>query len=212
MRRRAMIERDLQSILDDAVRQLGELVDLERNPVSAVSAISSFQPENETLYRKGEIPDHNSPDPDPDFFPRKSNNGNGNYGNYGNSNWTAVSRLFPYLERGGDPRLFDHLIPDHPPGDVPLSRWQQFIADARGFVVSGWLDRAQSLGWTIEDLFGADDVKPYARIDRAGLVLLLNGNRVVAISADVAGIETQTGARQTYRRRGVSLINNHAEA
>ncbi len=200
-----MTDRDLQSILDDAVRQLAEPVDLEQNPVSTISTVSSFQTENQTLYAKEETPDLQCDhDPDQGLHPRKGNTGNGNYGNYGNSTWAAVSRLFPYLERSSDPRLFDHLNPDRPPGDMPPNRWRQFIEDARAFVAGGWCDQARSLGWVIGDLFGADYYKPYARIDKGGLVLLLNGNRVVAISADVAGIETRSGARLTYRRRGAS--------
>jgi hypothetical protein len=118
--------------------------------------------------------------------------------------WEPVSRLFPYLERSGDVRLFDYLDPEAtPPGDMPASRWAQFIADARAFVIAGWLDRALALGWSADDLFGADDARPYARIDQAGLVLLLNGDHVVALGPEVAAIETRTGARQTYRRRGL---------
>jgi hypothetical protein len=90
---------------------------------------------------------------------------------------------------------------------MPASRWGLFLEDARTFIAAGWLQRALSLGWSIDDLFGGDDGRPYARIDRAGLVLLLNGDRVVAISEDAAGIETRTGARQTYRRRSLSCID-----
>jgi hypothetical protein len=40
-----------------------------------------------------------------------------------------------------------------------------------------------------------------ARIDQAGLLWLLRGHRLVALTADTAVTETPTGARQTYRRR-----------
>lgn len=126
--------------------------------------------------------------------------------NYGNSAWAAVLRLFPYLQRASDPRLFDHLDPDHPPGDMPPNRWAHFITDARAFMASGWYERARSLGWTDSDLFGADGERPYARIDQAGLVLLLNGNQVVAMGSDVAAIETRNGSRLTYRRRGINCV------
>jgi hypothetical protein len=201
-----MIDRDLQSILDEAVQQL---VDLPQTPAPK-SPMSQL--ENKTLYAGNETPDY-LPDhlPDQNFLARKGNMGLGTNGTYGSKvlnkinefqAWETVSRLFPYLERSSDPRLFDHLIPDRPPGDMPPARWLRFIEDARAFVASGWLDRARSLGWSIDDLFGADDVRPYARLDKAGLVLLLNGERVVAIGPDVAAIETQAGARHTYRRRG----------
>ena len=58
-----------------------------------------------------------------------------------------------------------------------------------------------ALGWSWIDLFGCDDERPFARVDKKGLVWLLNGNRLVAITADAAVIETKSGARQTFRRR-----------
>jgi hypothetical protein len=57
------------------------------------------------------------------------------------------------------------------------------------------------LGWGAHDLFGCDHDRPFARIDQAGLLWLLNGNKLVALTEDTAGIATPTGARQTYRRR-----------
>jgi hypothetical protein len=59
---------------------------------------------------------------------------------------------------------------------------------------------AVALGWTDADLFGCDDIRPYARIDRMGLVWLLNGRRVVAVTADTAAIETESGTQMTFRR------------
>jgi hypothetical protein len=58
-----------------------------------------------------------------------------------------------------------------------------------------------ALGWGPHDLFGRDRDRPFARIDRAGLLWLLNGDKLVALTADTATIETRTGARQTYRRK-----------
>ena len=91
--------------------------------------------------------------------------------------------------------------PACPPGDVPPDRWRQFLADARAFAGSPLAEQAAALGWTEDDLYGADDLAPFARRDKAGLLRLLNGNRLVEISEDVAVIVTRTGARQTYRRR-----------
>jgi hypothetical protein len=50
-------------------------------------------------------------------------------------------------------------------------------------------------------LFGCDRERPYARIDRAGLLWLLNGDRLLVLTESAATIETRTGARQTYRRK-----------
>jgi hypothetical protein len=91
--------------------------------------------------------------------------------------------------------------PASPPGDVPPGRWRQFLMDARAFAGSQWAEQAAALGWTEDDLYGADDAAPFARRDKAGLLRLLNGNRLIAISEDAAVIETRNGARQTYRRR-----------
>lgn len=93
------------------------------------------------------------------------------------------------------------LDPDRPPGDVPLRRWRQLIADIGDFVDGGWAEKAAVLGWTLGDLVGADRERPFARIDRAGLLWLLNGERLIAICENTATIETRTGARQTYHRK-----------
>jgi hypothetical protein len=98
-------------------------------------------------------------------------------------------------------RFLDDVDPGQPPGDVPLRRWQQFIADTRGFLNSGFAAQATALGWTVTDLFGCDDRRPFARIDKMGLIWLLHCDRLVAIRADAAIIEAKSGARTTCRRR-----------
>ena len=50
-------------------------------------------------------------------------------------------------------------------------------------------------------MFGADLRAPWARVDHAGLLWLLQGNKLVVLSEDRAVIETQTGSRLTYYRR-----------
>jgi len=50
-------------------------------------------------------------------------------------------------------------------------------------------------------LFGCDRDWPFARIDQAGLLWLLNGDHLIALTENTATIERRTGARQTYRRR-----------
>ena len=57
------------------------------------------------------------------------------------------------------------------------------------------------MGWSALDLFGCDDTRPHDRLDEAGLIWLLGGRRLVALSASTAVIETHTGARQTWPRR-----------
>jgi hypothetical protein len=94
---------------------------------------------------------------------------------------------------------FARLDPDQPPANVPLKRWQRFIDDVGRFLDSPFCAVAAALGWGSHDLFGADRDRPFARIDRAGLLWLLNGDKVLMLAQDAVTIETRTGARQTYR-------------
>jgi hypothetical protein len=94
---------------------------------------------------------------------------------------------------------FAQLDPDYPPGNVPLRRWRQFVDDV-GLFLDRWAAYAVALGWTPFDLFGCDRDRPSTRIDHAGLLWLLNGNKLVALSENTATIEMTTGARQTWRR------------
>ena len=85
--------------------------------------------------------------------------------------------------------------------DVPPRRWTRFIADADTFRASGFAEQAKALGWTDGDLFGCGPVRPVGSIDPAGLVWLLDSDRIVALTADMAVIESQPRARYVYRRR-----------
>jgi hypothetical protein len=108
---------------------------------------------------------------------------------------------------GGAPRAWAEALarldPNKPPGDVPPSRWLRFIGDCGRFLDAGWAARAAALGWGPLDLFGADREWPFARVDHMGLLWLINGRRLVALTADTATIEMPTGSYQTYRRRPV---------
>jgi hypothetical protein len=78
-------------------------------------------------------------------------------------------------------------------------RWTQFIDDYGRFLDDGWAERAAALGWGPLDLFGCDRERPFARLDRAGLLWLLHGRRLLALTADSARIETATGSVTYYR-------------
>lgn len=108
------------------------------------------------------------------------------------SNTRARSRT-PWAES------FARLDPDCPPGDVPAKRWLQFIDDIGRFLDSAFCAVAAALGWGPFDLFGCDRDRPFARIDHAGLLWLLNGDKLIALSENTATTATRTGARQTYR-------------
>jgi hypothetical protein len=100
---------------------------------------------------------------------------------------------------------FARLHRDRPPGDAPTRRWQTFIDDVGQFLDGGWAKKAAAIGWGSLDLFGADRERPFARIDCAGLLWLLNGDTLVELDRHRAVIERRTGAQQTYRRRPVAV-------
>ncbi len=56
------------------------------------------------------------------------------------------------------------------------------------------------------DLFGAHRTKPRVRLDCAGLVLLLQGRPVAAITEDSAAIKTASGGSLTFRRRAAPPV------
>jgi len=100
---------------------------------------------------------------------------------------------------------FARLDPMRPPIDVSKRRWLRFIDDCGGFLDAGWVGRAAALGWGPLDLFGCNKERPFARIDHAGLLWLVNGGAIVELHRDRAIIKTQGGAFQTYRRRPVEV-------
>ena len=115
---------------------------------------------------------------------------------------TAVRQL------GGSPyaEALDRLergCPDY----VEAERWQHCLIDAQRFLAK-WGEHAESLSWTSRDLFGLAPVpdKPTAnfqrlsRYDLTGLIWLLRGDPVVALTETTAAIRHATGNITTYRR------------
>ena len=78
--------------------------------------------------------------------------------------------------------------------------WQQLIVDAERFL-DDWAAQAAALGWPTWELFGCCRRAPWGRIQGMGLVLLLRGDEIAALTATEAVIRSRTGARQTYGRR-----------
>jgi len=95
--------------------------------------------------------------------------------------------------------------PDH----VEAMRWKQAIEDGRAFLAK-WGEQAEALGWDSRDLFGlhTPPERPhpsYRRLSRygaTGLIWLLQGRDVIALTAEGAVIRTATGAILTYYRHG----------
>jgi hypothetical protein len=77
-----------------------------------------------------------------------------------------------------------------------------------GYSVLHWGAQAQAFGWTADELFGFPDVpdRPAAnysrsaRLDDTGLIWLLGGRPVVALTATEAAYRCPSGAILTYRR------------
>lgn len=84
--------------------------------------------------------------------------------------------------------------------------WQQAVEDGWRFL-GQWGDQAHALGWTARDLFGlaavpdrpAPNYRRLSRYDQTGLVWLLQGRPVMALTQDTAVIENATGT-VSYRR------------
>jgi hypothetical protein len=93
--------------------------------------------------------------------------------------------------------------PDH----IETGRWHQAVEDGKHFL-SQWGEQAEALGWTSRDLFGlhtppAQPHPSYSRLSRydaTGLVWLLRGRPVVALTEATAAIQGPTGAITVYRR------------
>jgi hypothetical protein len=87
------------------------------------------------------------------------------------------------------------------PRNMPTRRWVTLISDIAAFLSSEFAGEADALGWDELDLFGCDPDRPFARIDSAGLFLLLDGDKIIGLTDATATIETRSGARQTFRRK-----------
>jgi hypothetical protein len=92
--------------------------------------------------------------------------------------------------------------PDH----IDVADWQHAVDDGRKFLIQ-WGEQAEALGWTAEDLFGLHDppeqpgptYRRLSRYDVIGLIWLLHGRPVVALTADRAVIGRVDGP--TFYRR-----------
>jgi hypothetical protein len=93
------------------------------------------------------------------------------------------------------------------PERVDTVDWQAAVKDGRAFLAK-WGEQAEALGWTARDLFGlapvpekpASNYRRLSRYDLSGLVWLLKGRPVVALTESEAAIENATGAILVYRR------------
>ena len=93
------------------------------------------------------------------------------------------------------------------PDYIDPADWEWALADGRAFL-SAWAKQAEALGWTAADLFGLAPVpqrpvtnyRRLARYDLTGLIWLLKGRPVVALTYDGAAIQQPTGTVLHYRK------------
>jgi len=99
------------------------------------------------------------------------------------------------------------------PEFVPVDRWQFAVEDGRRFLAR-WGEQAEALGWTARDLFGLSPLpeKPHpryrrlSRYDETGLIWLLRGRQVLALTESTAAVESPTGAVTVYRRHNKPVL------
>jgi hypothetical protein len=92
------------------------------------------------------------------------------------------------------------------PDFVEAERWQQAVEDGWRFL-GLWDEQAHALGWTARELFGlhtppqrpAVSYSRLSRYDETGLIWLLRGRRVIALTETTAAIQGATSIL-TYRK------------
>jgi hypothetical protein len=117
---------------------------------------------------------------------------------------TALAALFDF---GGTSGRALAALESRCPDLVPADGWQEATADGKAFITC-WGNHAEVLGWSPRDLFERHKppAKPHpsysrrSRYDETGLVWLLQGRGVVALTNGTAAIENATGDNTIYRR------------
>ena len=103
-------------------------------------------------------------------------------------------------------RVFE-ILQSRCPNWVPVDRWQQCVEDGNRFLAQ-WGGHAEVFGWTARDLFGLASVpdnphpsyRRLSRYDETGLIWLLEGCEVLALTLSTAAIRRPTGTVTDYRR------------
>jgi len=95
---------------------------------------------------------------------------------------------------------FSSIDAHEPPRGFPAKDWHALHRDGTEFLRT-WGRKAVALGWSTLDVFGVHRIAPSANYAAMGLVLLLRGAHVVALTADSAMIQNSTGSRLTFRRQ-----------
>jgi hypothetical protein len=93
------------------------------------------------------------------------------------------------------------------PDYIDPKRWRQAVEDGRAFLLD-WKDQVVAFEWTAEDLFGLHEPPSnphpsYSRLSRydcTGLIWLLGGDPVVAMTETTAAIQHRSGSVTIYRK------------
>jgi hypothetical protein len=102
------------------------------------------------------------------------------------------------------------------PDRVEYERWHLAIEDGRRFLAQ-WGEQAESLGWTVRELFGLHEIPPspaptyqrLSRYDHTGLIWMLKGCPVVVLTDATAAIKMPTGCVLTYRKHNKPAFGPH---
>src|SRR5215831_10202088 len=103
-------------------------------------------------------------------------------------------------------RTFAHLQLK-PPALVEVERWQQCVRDGGRFLAK-WGEPAQALNWSSADLFALIEIPEHpspsfnrlSRYDRLGLIWLLQGREVIALTEATASIRNPTRSITVYHK------------
>jgi hypothetical protein len=87
-----------------------------------------------------------------------------------------------------------------PPRDWPPARWPVLIATAETFL-EHWAGQAHRLAWQTWELFGCHRARPWGATHGMGLVLLLGGDELLAMTDAACVMRTLTGNHQRYYRK-----------
>jgi hypothetical protein len=126
--------------------------------------------------------------------------GHGTTGTTGTSNF---ARDEDHGDEGGSPSEWHAILAELKHKNCPdwlvPDRWAVLLSDAESFL-NRWGGTAYELGWSTVDLFGVHPIAPAARFDVMGLILLLQGGTVAALTEKAATIRRSSNAMLTYRR------------
>lgn len=88
------------------------------------------------------------------------------------------------------------------PPSFPAARWEKIGLDGMA-LLDAWDDQFRALGWDALDLFGISPAAPWHAVHLTGLALLLDGDRVEAVTITTARIVTCGGIRQSFTRKAM---------